>query len=358
MANILHIAVENFAGLPYTLVKAERQHGHESHLVTMYRTFQGFNEEYSLDLPFVKGLGASFARATFGNTGSLSTRRRESSELPPIFRYRNPISRLLFNVRDEIWRNMLPRTQLPGLLSRADIVVLDGGLGITRTKSPIADWARKKGKLVEIFYGTDLRTRGIIPEIDELAQLRFTMEFDHLGLYPGIEFLYFPFDHEGLPDSKGSADGRIRIGHSPTKRETKGTKYIIDAIESLRSDYPIELVLIEGLPFEKAIVLKSSCDIFIDQLGDLGYGVSALESLAMGIPTMVELKADFERFLGDHPFVNVNRDNIQTKLTDLFSDRGKLTRLGQYGKGWVQKKHSPHNTARTILDRMQDRGWL
>ena len=161
-----------------------------------------------------------------------------------------------------------------------------------------------------------------------------------------------------MPPRKENPGSKIRIGHSPTKRETKGSDHIIKIIESLAVEYPVELVLIEGLGYDEAIQLKSTCNIFVDQLGELGYGVSGLESLAMGIPTLVELKPDFEGFLGDHPFVNVNRDNLAKKITDLVENPEKRKRLGLFGQGWVREKHSPLATAGHIVGRMREKGLL
>jgi hypothetical protein len=69
---------------------------------------------------------------------------------------------------------------------------------------------------------------------------------------------------------------------------------IIEAVTNLAKSKDIELVLIEGLKYRDSLVLKAGCDLFIDQLGELGYGVSALESMALGIPTMNEIHSDNE----------------------------------------------------------------
>ncbi len=49
MLKILHIAVENFAGVPQSFVKMHRAMGDQSILVTFYRTAQNFPEELSLN---------------------------------------------------------------------------------------------------------------------------------------------------------------------------------------------------------------------------------------------------------------------------------------------------------------------
>lgn len=351
---ILHIAVENFANLPWTIVQYERKMGFESNLVTLYRTFQQYNDEISLELPFLSK--SRLVRLAKGGKG-IDNSRRKSDDLPPVWKPRSVFHRLLFSMRDAYWKLLLRNHAVHKLIEDADIIVLDGGSGILRSGEIIKNSG--KDKIVEIFYGSDLRTRGMIEPVDEITKLRFTMEYDHIELYPGIEFLFFPFDSSKIPKKlRKEPEETIRIGHSPTNRLAKGTDIILDCLEELSENYPIEIVLIENLPYQQAIELKSSCDIFIDQIGELGYGISALEAIAMGIPTMVQLLPDFAEFLGNHPFVNINADNISSKVTEFVDNRELFSYYGEKGRTWLQKTHNPEKSIEKIFKRYRELGWL
>ena len=355
---ILHIAVENFAGLPYTIVREERAWGIQSHLITLYRTSQEFPEEFSLELPFLKGNLMRRVRHSTGSTSSIGTSRRTNGDRPPLWSYPKGL-KPLFDIRDMLWNVKIKKSGVLNMLFDADIVVLDGGLGFLRSGRYVLKWAEERGALVSVFYGSDLRSRGVIAPIERMTKLHFTMEFDHSYLHPDIEWLPFPFDTDGIP-RRTSKIGEIpiRIGHSPTKRAAKGSDRIIAAVEHLAMKYPVELVLIEGVPYSDALRMKASCHIFVDQLGELGYGVSALEALAMGIPTAVELKDDLAKALGEHPFVNVSAPNIEERLTMLIEDKERQQELSQKGIRWVKHFHSAKEIVKKMIRQYEDKGWL
>jgi len=75
----------------------------------------------------------------------------------------------------------------------------------------------------------------------------------------------------------------LRIAHSPTRREIKGTQTLLDAVDWLRDaeGLRIEVVMIEGLEHGAALRLKASCDVTFDSFW-LGMQGSGIEAAAMG----------------------------------------------------------------------------
>jgi hypothetical protein len=81
-------------------------------------------------------------------------------------------------------------------------------------------------------------------------------------------------------------DGKLRIGHGPTVRAAKGTDAILAALDRVSQRIPsIEVELIEGVTWHESLRRKAQCDIWIDQI-TLGYGGSAIEAMALGVPTI------------------------------------------------------------------------
>jgi glycosyltransferase involved in cell wall biosynthesis len=80
--------------------------------------------------------------------------------------------------------------------------------------------------------------------------------------------------------------GRLRIAHSPTKREIKGTEAFLSAVGYLK-DYglPVEPVLIEDMSHGEALALKATCHVVFDSFW-LGMQGSGLEGAAMGLPVI------------------------------------------------------------------------
>jgi hypothetical protein len=75
----------------------------------------------------------------------------------------------------------------------------------------------------------------------------------------------------------------LRVAHSPTRREIKGTNELLTAVDLLRDHdgVRVELVMIENLEHGEALRLKATCDVTFDSFW-LGMQGSGLEGAAMG----------------------------------------------------------------------------
>ena len=352
---ILHFAVENYSNIPATLVQEERKAGHKSTLVTLYNNKRGYNDEnYCLNLPFIgtKSLSALKKKIT-PHKRTITNKRRQADAQPIKWTPNNLFERGLIGLRDYIWepkvRSFLKKIQIDTF----DIIILDGGAGFLRNSKIIHELKESGKKIACCYYGSDLRTRGIIDSVDSIADVSFSFEFDHTLMRPDMPFLYFPFNADSLPEKLENSSPNVRIGHAPTNRSAKGSDVILAALSNLQKDHPIEIILIENMPYSQAIRQKATCDIFIDQIGELGYGVNSLESLAMGIPTAVELLPDFEKCLGAHPFVTINHDNINERLIPYIQSKKIRNDLARQGKEWVKKVHNAEKISQQILDTLQ-----
>jgi hypothetical protein len=352
---ILHFAVENFARVPANLVRAERALGHESVLMTLYPSSHGYqDEDICLRAPFVKTPAVRFAKKFIRPRAGVQARmRRPAGEGPPVWRPGNRISAILFGLRDRLWAPRVRKALDSIRIETFDILFLDGGLGFLR-HDPFVGRIKAGGTKIAVgYYGSDLRTRGILPEIDGLADYRFTMEFDHTLLYPGINFMYYPFRLPPFSPRSRSKDGTLRIGHSPTNRAAKGTDAILAQLSRLSGSFPLEIVLIEKMPQGEALSLKSTCDLFVDQIGELGYGVSGLEAMAMGIPAAAEILPDFEAVLADHPIINVSAESIAETLTPFLKSENLRRERGEKSRAWVARNHDPVAVASKILNALR-----
>ena len=188
----------------------------------------------------------------------------------------------------------------------------------------------------------------MIKDIDGIADLRCTVEFDHTLIDSRLKYVGFPFDCSILPKPTYQNYNTLRIGHAPSKRQMKGTNEILQALKALKQRYEFDIILIENLPHKKALDLKSSCHIFIDQLTEIGYGINALESLGLGIPTCTSLIKEFEITYSDHPFVNIDNSNINHKLSSIIESISLRNNLSARGKIWVEDNHNFIKITKTI----------
>jgi len=358
VGRVLHISSENFAGVPYSVVRAERLAGVDSHIVTLMPSPYGHPQEDSLNLPLFSGGIVSKIRTLVGSSAPIDNVRYRGEQIPPVWNP-SPVGKILFALRDFLWDFKVKNSRWVRELDSYDALALDGGIGFLRSGKYVLGWAKKHGCLITIYYGSDLRKRGVIPRIDSAARYVFTFEFDHTLIHPGAKFMFYPFFADDMPPRRMRDDGKVRIGHSPTRRSTKGTDVILTVLERLREKFPqVEIVLIEGLPYQKALELKSEIDIFIDQLSELGYGVSSLEALAMGIPVVCQILPDFERFLGEHPFVNADERTLENVLIQLVKSEDMRIDYGERGREWVRRVHSPVDAIEPLLGVYRKEGLL
>lgn len=337
-----------------TFVRAHRALGNESRLVTLYPNWCGYEEDINLNVPFV------------GNKGYIRFVKRFMDSENPLpstqLKEWNPksLERIFFRIRDGIWSRKVERAIQQYSLLQYDIYHFHAGVGLYRDGRFTNKLKTLGKKIVCHYHGTDLRNRGIIKVMDELSDLNLTCEFDHLSLHPNIRYLFLPFEVSKYI-LRLKENETLRICHAPTRRFFKGSNSIINVCRQLEREGKIEFVLIEGKSHDEAIRLKQTCDIAIDQianLGGLGYGVNSLETLAMGIPTCTNLTPEYEKFIPDHPFIVVDRENLKEKLEYLISHPEYRRSKSSEGREWVERVHGALNVVNQLYSIYRELGWI
>ncbi len=343
---ILHIAPQNTAGMPMDFVKMQRAAGHTSHLITIFKNTLDFEEDISIGLKLPASELAKKWRAK-----KLSNTLADKPELKYI-KPKNIAEDYYFKIRDRLNKKKINEIIEEYDLFSYDIYHFDGGADLFRNVSFAKQLKERKKKIVCCYFGSDLRTRGIFKELDEISDLNLTVEFDHLSLYKGINYLFFPFDISQLsfktPDLQ-----KIRIIHSPTNRAYKGTDKIIKVIEELKKAADFEFLLKENIHRKELLEIKQTCSIAIDQVGGVsggsGYGKNSIENLAMGIPTATEFSEDYLHFIKENPFICSTIDTLYNDLLELINKREKLTELSKKGRSWVEKYHSFESVNKQLM---------
>ncbi|GAB4300870.1 MAG: hypothetical protein Kow0098_28630 [Ignavibacteriaceae bacterium] len=350
MLKILHIAPENFAGVPLSFVQMHNSAGDFSRLVTFHKNRRGFPEDICLEMSIPVSTAALKWR-------SRKVKKIENQNISEV-QYFNPANifeKFYFDVRDSLRRKKVNRVIHDYVLDQFDIIHYDGGLDFFRYPTQAIEWKKAGKKIVCCYYGSDLRIRGIIRELDEISDLNITSEYDHLSLKKNLHYIFYPYDPSELPGRKIIDDGIVRIVHSPTDRKYKGTELILDVIRRIKKEKRIEFFLLENLPRTEVLNVKSSGDICIDQvggkMGGTGYGKSGIETLAMGIPTITNMTDDYKKWLPENPFVVANNEEqLYQQLNELIDSAALRDELGNKGKAWVRKYHGFENVDRQLKE--------
>jgi glycosyltransferase involved in cell wall biosynthesis len=149
---------------------------------------------------------------------------------------------------------------------------------------------------------------------------------------------------------KENCNDKMLIVHAPTSPEIKGTSYILKAVEELKEKYDFEFKLVQGMPHEQATKIYEKADLIIDQILCGGYGVFAIESMAMGKPVICWID-DFmkEKYPKELPIISANPDNIKEKIEYAIKNKDMLKEVGIKGRRYVEKYHNMNIISENML---------
>jgi glycosyltransferase involved in cell wall biosynthesis len=338
---ILYISPEHISGTLPLFCKGHRDKGNYARYVTMFPTRFNFPEDMMMNLPLHpdKGWVIKGRRLLQKMSGKDPGHLAEGN--PPFWEPYGLIGSSFFNMRDFLIKNLVQKFMDNYALWDYDIYHYEQGMDFLRDSS-VAKRLKEKGKSIVCFYhGTDVRNRGVIREIHDLSDLNLTSELDLLEKYPGLKYLFLPIDTNDVVPVQHE-NKKIRIAHATRSRYNKGSDRIIDVVKCLEQKYPVELVLMENVHHEEVMKIKSTCDIYIDQIADKGgwgYGMSSVESLAQGLATCTYLNEKYLEFIPEHGFVNVNYNNLEEVLINLINDKDYRMEMAKKGREWVKKVH-------------------
>ncbi|MBN1481159.1 glycosyltransferase family 1 protein [candidate division KSB1 bacterium] len=341
-SKILHIAPANISGVPGQFVQTERQLGYESRLVTLFADPRNYFQDICLNLPFIDFAPTKMIKRLVSDPRKLQVinRIQRPENIPLVWQPHSFVEKALVFFRDWWWRPRVQRAIKQYHLDEFDVYQLDGGLDFYRNAAFISTMKERGKKIICCYTGSDLRTRGVIQAIDRISEANVTVEFDHLSLHPAIQHVFFPFDASRFtPHAHHNNSRTIVIGHAPTNRAAKGSDIIIPILQRLSRDYPVKIELIEGLPYREALARKQACDIFVDQIGDLGYGINSLEAMAMEIPACSCLAPGFAAMYPDHAFVEIHAENLAEQIIPLIENANLRRKVGERGRQWVLEHH-------------------
>jgi glycosyltransferase involved in cell wall biosynthesis len=173
-------------------------------------------------------------------------------------------------------------------------------------------------------------------------------------------FLY-PLDVDAWPPREEADDGVVTIVHSPNHRHYKGTRFLIAAVERLRSEQlPVELVLVEGMRNDVARDIYERADIIADQFLIGAYALFAIEGMALGKPVVCYLNDHFDRWhpeWAECPIVSASPDELADRLRDLVVNPALRRELGRRGIDFARRYHSVQSVG-ARMDVVYRRVWF
>ena len=284
---------------------------------------------------------------------------------------------------ESIGRKML---RLVDVVSKFDVFVFWYGtslLGPELAEIPLLKWLGKK--VIFYFVGCDIRREKEVTRTSaisscsvcfpklcsrnrdrarEMAQLYADVIFvstpDLLSSVTGAKLLEQPIILTPESEVKISRTREysrshpLRIAHGPSARLLKGTNFVLEAVDRLKSQgYFIELDLVEGVENREAIRRYANADIAIDQLLTGTYGTFAVECMSVGTPVLVYMNP---RYLPGYPVpppvINTHPAEIANRLKEILDGNVDLESLSQSGIEYAQSRHSANAVAIRFFDHL------
>ena len=145
--------------------------------------------------------------------------------------------------------------------------------------------------------------------------------------------------------------------HAPSHREVKGTRYILEAVERLRSEnVNFDFLLVENIAHAEAMELYKKADLLVDQVLAGWYGGLAVEFMALGRPVMAYIREEDLRHIPvkmkkkeELPIIKTKPDTIYSTLKRLLvSDKLTLKDIGARSRKYVENWHDPDRIASIV----------
>ncbi|MEY8241743.1 MAG: glycosyltransferase [Cycloclasticus sp.] len=149
------------------------------------------------------------------------------------------------------------------------------------------------------------------------------------------------------------------ILHIPTNSEVKGTKYVQSVIDRLAGEgLKFEFKFIRNLTQKEMYLEITNSDIYIDELLLGCHGVTAVETMAAGKPTLTYIREDLvDSFPIDFPIVNVNPDTLYAKLKELILDSSLRHKIGVASRKYVEKYHDVNVVTQDLIEIYREIGY-
>jgi glycosyltransferase involved in cell wall biosynthesis len=144
---------------------------------------------------------------------------------------------------------------------------------------------------------------------------------------------------------------RPLVVHSPSAPVTKGTPYVLAAVERLKRTCDFDFLLLQDMPRHEVLESVKKADIYLDQFVLGLYGMAGLEAMAFGKPVVCYMKPSLlDKFSPDIPVVNASPEELEEKLEMLLRDGRLRYETGRRSRNYVETYHDSVEIAGQLVE--------
>lgn len=205
-------------------------------------------------------------------------------------------------------------------------------------------WNPRRTPTVLHQHGTTFRTNmqyyTRLCEAEGWTQIASTIDL----AVPSVEWVPNPVDIGMMTKIRlqylDRAGGMVHVAHAPTNRAEKHTNLFEANMIRLAAENPrVSYDIIEGNCWTDTLARKATANLFYDQL-NYGYGNNAIESMAMGIPTIGGFANEQLYWsLPDAGFYQATPANLGDTLREFVLSPALREHWGARGLDYVKRVH-------------------
>lgn len=228
-------------------------------------------------------------------------------------------------------------------------------------------WKALGVRIVFSFHGTDIRIARIAKKLDPWSAYHFAeipCDEDRIEdalavirgfadgytisnvanrpYFPEADYLPLSVDLREIPESVWHhiPGKQLVVAHAPSARGTKGTEFVLKAFDKLRREgLKFEVDLIEGATNREVLERYARADVVVEKLVNEGFGVAALEAMAVGRPVVSRVAAMVYDVHPSLPIIDATPESFADVLRDLLGDPAEIGRRASLGRPYVRDNH-------------------
>lgn len=157
---------------------------------------------------------------------------------------------------------------------------------------------------------------------------------------------------------------KIIFFHGLNREEEKGTRYIQEAFNKLKNNYPCDVeIIVDGhLPFDKYLEITNKANVIVDQCKSYGYGMNACVSMARGKVVMSGARKEaLHAYKTENcPIIHIspNVEHIYSQMVHIIEHRNEISKWGYESRMYVEDLHDCRKVAQQYVDAWKSTGKL
>lgn len=193
--------------------------------------------------------------------------------------------------------------------------------------------------------------------LDKISDIIIPNLYEYSIGYKGnvSEVIPFPINISEITYKENIVRDKVIFFHGLNREASKGTKFIREALDKLKKEYPDEVeVIIDGhMPMDKYLRVLEKANVVVDQCCSYGYGINACIAMAQGKIVMSGCREETLKAFGieNTPMVCTKPDveYLYNAMVDIVKNKKEIPKRGFESRQYVESLHDYRKIAKLYV---------